>query len=34
VSRGYTLMGYAFIVLFAIPLLTVGAWKVFRTTPR
>jgi uncharacterized membrane protein YkvI len=31
VSRGYTLMGYAFIVLFAIPLLTVGAWKVFRT---
>ena len=30
VARGYTLMGYAFIVLFAIPLLTVGAWKVFR----
>lgn len=27
VERGYTLMGYAFIALFAVPLLTVGAWK-------
>lgn len=30
VSRGYTYMGYAFIALFALPLLTVGAWKVLR----
>lgn len=29
VSRGYTYMGYAFIALYAVPLLTVGAWKVF-----
>jgi uncharacterized membrane protein YkvI len=28
VARGYTWMGYAFIVLFALPLLTVGAWRV------
>jgi len=34
VARGYTLMGYAFIALYALPLLTVGAWKVFRTGKR
>ncbi|MFW6193132.1 MAG: hypothetical protein ACOC83_06570, partial [Gemmatimonadota bacterium] len=28
VSRGYTYMGYAFIALYGVPLLTVGAWKV------
>jgi len=27
VERGYTVMGYCFIALFALPLLTVGAWK-------
>lgn len=31
VARGYTYMGYAFIALFAVPLLTVGAWKVLGT---
>lgn len=34
VAQGYTYMGYAFIALFAVPLLTVGAWKVFRKNPR
>jgi len=27
VARGYTWMGYAFILVFALPLLTVGVWK-------
>ncbi|MDP2479135.1 MAG: hypothetical protein Q8W49_01355 [Candidatus Palauibacterales bacterium] len=27
VARGYTWMGYAFIAVFALPLLTVGVWK-------
>ena len=27
VARGYTWLGYAFIAVFAVPLLTVGAWK-------
>lgn len=30
VARGYALMGYLFIALFALPLLTVGAWKVWK----
>lgn len=34
VSRGYTYMGYAFIALYGVPLLTVGAWKVFRNVRR
>lgn len=29
VAKGYAAMGYAFIALFALPLLTVGAWKVW-----
>lgn len=28
VSQAYSYLGYAFIALFAVPLLTVGAWKV------
>lgn len=28
VARGYTFMGYLFIALFAVPLLTVGVWKL------
>lgn len=28
VARGYTLMGYLFIALFAVPLLTVGVWRI------
>lgn len=30
VSKAYSYLGYAFIALFAVPLLTVGAWKVLR----
>lgn len=30
VARGYSLMGYLFILLFALPLLTVGAYRVFK----
>jgi len=30
VSKAYSFLGYAFIALFAVPLLTVGAWKVLR----
>ncbi len=30
VARGYSLMGYFFIALFALPLLTVGSWRVWR----
>lgn len=30
VARGYSIMGYFFIALFALPLLTVGSWKVWR----
>ena len=32
VARGYTLMGYLFIALFALPLLTVGTVRVLRAT--
>lgn len=28
VARGYTLMGYLFIAMFAVPLLTVGVWRL------
>lgn len=30
VARGYTFMGYLFIALFAVPLLTVGVWRLAR----
>lgn len=30
VARGYTVMGYLFIALFAVPLFTVGAWRLLR----
>lgn len=28
VAEGYTIMGYLFIALFALPLLTVGSWRI------
>lgn len=34
VSRAYAFLGYALIALFALPLLTVGAWKVLRSPSR
>ncbi len=30
VARGYTLMAYGFLALFALPLLTIGVWKILR----
>lgn len=30
VARGYTLMAYGFLALFALPLLTVGVWRILR----
>jgi uncharacterized membrane protein YkvI len=30
VARGYTMMGYLFIGLFGVPLLTIGLWRIFR----
>lgn len=32
VARGYTFMGYLFIALFGVPLLTVGLWRVLRAS--
>lgn len=33
VARGYTWMGYLFIALFALPLMTVGLFRIVRRTP-
>jgi len=33
VAKGYTIMGYLFIALFAVPLLTVGVARVLRREP-
>ena len=33
VSRGYGLMAYGFLALFALPLLTIGVWTIIRGTP-
>jgi len=30
VARGYTLMAYGFLALFALPLMTVGVWRILR----
>jgi uncharacterized membrane protein YkvI len=30
VARGYTLMAYGFLALFALPLLTIGVWRIFK----
>ena len=30
VAKGYTLMAYGFLALFALPLLTYGVWRIVR----
>ena len=34
VARGYSLMAYGFIVIFAVPLLTVGVYRIVRATKK
>jgi uncharacterized membrane protein YkvI len=33
VARGYGMLAYAFLVLFVLPLLTVGVWRIIRSGP-